>query len=256
MLTDLQPNRTAKLAQKRSSPQHLLSKLLSAADSLEMLSQSQSQRRSTMTAQTSTVSETDTEWPTARVEVLAAEFDAPARRSDTDVLHAQTQCDLQAVPVPMSKRRTVGSKRRTFSSPFIDLRGDEYVRSLQSVPVYMRADSGRVAAAANAASIWDYRVTSDAEWTALLAKVDALAEHGDKRVRMADKMTMTSTAAAAADSLMACEGRPSEKKLGKAILRLDRRTDGRWNGLTVAKLLTRMEEDADILRLMEKTIVV
>lgn len=299
----------------------MLSKLLSAADSLDIISE-QLPRRSTMSewsnedliiynssgdipafnnntacTQTPTTLKTVTETTTTMMLPPRSNRTIPIRTS-TVMTDTQTQCDLDSHPRAMMGRES----RPITTQNLIRLHdNDEYMRSLQSVPPYMRSPPSR---ARTFVKLWDYRVTDHAEWQYLINKVDAWADLNEKHVHMSDKSTATTVelsakrrrtfASTPVDGLNQRRtttqssaqpretGTPSlmtrnlrscflddyyedadpedlnaafkERKRAKTILRLDRRTDGRWNGVTVAKLLTRMEEDSDITKLLEKKI--
>lgn len=307
----------------------ILSKLLSAADSLEMITQHM-QRRSGMLnesefvdvraeqshAGTSTLDDMPgaaaacTQTIAANTATAPATLPAKVHQSTSHLTDTAAQCNLLLDQPQQQPAATQQPMPPIGAQNHIRLLDNvEYMRSLQSVPPYMRAPPS---AARTFATVWDYRVTDDDEWQDLLVKVNAWADLSEKRVQMTDKSTATShtTAAAAAAaattkstadsaacrrttmrstmtdtrhrrtttdvspsatprSTMSCYRDDDNadapvgsnnvalkgRKRAKTILRLDRRTDGRWNGLTVAKLLTRLHDDADISELLERKIV-
>lgn len=130
------------------------------------------------------------------------------------------------------------------------LSNDEYMRSRRKSPVYMQ--SGR---SKRSETIWNrYRVTTDTEWRELLARVDAGMP--DKRVRVADKWSLDS----AGDSN---DVEPPVQAKKRSILRNAKPPDQMdvfdsfltSNGgcLTTERLFKRMEEDAEIVQLMNKS---
>lgn len=122
------------------------------------------------------------------------------------------------------------------------LSNDEYMRSRQKTPLYMRPS---VQSNPTPDTIWNrYRVTTDAEWQQLLVRADA--EMPDKLVQIAEQCSIVVE--------------PPVRQKVRSILRSSKPTEqidvfdsfaaSNAGCLTTERLLKRMKEDSEIVKLL------
>lgn len=152
-----------------------------------------------------------------------------------------------------TKRNSVGNAEADkHKSVALQLNSDEYSRSLQREPRYMRPTCK---GPFNHWSLWKYKVTTDEEWNQLYEKVEkSMADHrSEKRVRV--DASNSATVANVHDTPLASV---STTKKPKSILRhidedITATTD--QDQLKVADLLERLEkEGSDIVDYLRRSL--
>lgn len=183
-------------------------------------------------------------------------IDAETTETDADVILNGSYIVQIAVEAVEEKRSECD--RQTSTAPFIELTDDEYMRSRQSVPPYMRPANTCHRSADR--SIWQYRVTSDAEYQAILDTVAAQPDRDEKHANVSEQSTMTTgplrTEHRHVNMLGVTEAGQRTtttsllvvRKPAKVCLRTHhRQPEGSWNGMSINAVLERIEKDAFVL---------
>lgn len=233
----------ASLSESNRSTKPHPSMLLSVADSLDLISHEHRISKS----HDNTIIQIHKNKMTYNCSSTFLPFDAQSRAAEKNVkitVHSDS-----------SKSKGPSTHEDKHRIVALQLQSDEYLRSLQKQPTYMRPTSK---SPLQQLSLWKYKVTTPEEWNELFAKVEKSVTdtRTEKRVKLDETeslaMASVQNSATGSDSTI---GRNYKKSILRRVDETAKEASG-YNRFRVASLLERMERGSAIVDSMTRNFTI
>lgn len=236
------------MAESNKSQPPRISRLLSATDSLDLINENRASKNVHEEEAVCEISETRYHSQSSNKLVQPLSIERTHQLSDRNV---KIKADrYRTSSIQHETRQSVNLPENKDNLVALQLRSDEYMRTLQREPKYMRPTS---ASPLKHLSLWKYKVTTQEEWDELQAKIEKslMDSRSEKRVRVDDTESLL-IAAVPVSSVGASESSMAHPQ--KSILR---HVDGTSKPAThdrfrVASLLQRLERSNEIVDMMTR----